>query len=223
MLLFQLEEQSLDVAARFVHGNGWGNANVEKQFCFFRRAAGSPCMSATNAAQIDNGFLAAVSSLSFPGTNPFEDRFHQCVHSANRVHLLAAFAKRGVHVNSGTRDSYPHGTEMLEDNVHVGWLPEDAHVGQNAVIHEVMSAKSVSAIFFALELSPLGLFNLARHCGNDDVALQANAGTLQGFHRLGVANQGSLHVVNAKAIQESLSHHSVRLVAQSCEEVFAPG
>src|SRR5437588_12135182 len=101
---------------------------------------------------------------------------------------------------------------MLEDDVHVGWFAQDAHVGQNAVIHQVMSAKSVSAKFFALELSPLGLFNLTRHCGNDDVALQANAGTLQSFHRVCVANEGSLHVVDAKAIQESLANDSCRFV-----------
>ena len=91
-------------------------------------------MAAANTAQIDKTLLAAVRRLPTPVVNPFHDRIHQFVHAADGVHLLAAFAKRGVDVDPGAGYAHPHGAEVLEDNVHIGGLAQNAHVRQNAVV-----------------------------------------------------------------------------------------
>ena len=88
------------------------------------------------------------------------------------------FTESGVDVDASTRNADPHGAEVFEHNMHVGRLAEDAHVGQHAVIDEVMRAASVAAIFLASEFSPLCLFDFAGDGCDDDVALQANARAL---------------------------------------------
>ena len=91
-------------------------------------------MSAADCAQVHDGFLAAVGGLLLPGGRPVQNRVKEFVHAADRVHLLAAFRERGVHINSGARDAHPHRAEVLENDMHVGGFAEDAHVGQNAVV-----------------------------------------------------------------------------------------
>ena len=50
MFLFQIEEDLLNVAASFAYWNGWGNANIEKQFGVFGRAARSTASTAATTA-----------------------------------------------------------------------------------------------------------------------------------------------------------------------------
>ena len=70
---------------------------------------------------------------------------------------------------------------MLQHELHVGGLPQDAHVRQNAVVHQIVSSGSVAAIFFALVLAPLRFFDLAAHRANDDVTSQTDSGSHQRF------------------------------------------
>ncbi len=93
---------------------------------------------------------------------------------------------------------------MFENDVHVGGLAENTHVGQHSVIHEIMRAVSIAAVFFALEFTPLRFFDFAGDGGNDDIAFQAHAGALQRFHGVGVADQRALHVVDAEAVDETV-------------------
>ncbi len=98
---------------------------------------------------------------------------------------------------------------MFENDVHVGGFAENAHVGQHAVIHQVVRAVSIAAIFLALEFTPLRFFDFAGDGGNDDIAFQSHARALQRFHGVGVADQRALHVVDAEAIDESVFDHGV--------------
>ena len=103
---------------------------------------------------------------------------------------------------------------------HVGRLTEDAHVGQDAVIHQVVRAVSIATIFFALEIAPLRFFDFARNGSDDHVALQPHTSALQGLHGMGVADQRAFHVVNAEAVDESVLYDRVRLVAETGEKIL---
>ena len=149
--------------------------------------------------------------------------FIEFVHAPDGVHLFAPFTERRVDVDAGAGDADPERSEMFEHNVHVGGLAENAHVGQDAVIDQIMGAVSVAAIFFALEISPLRFFDFAGDGGNNDVALQADARALQGFQGVRVADERAFHVVDAEAVDESVFDDGVRLVARSGEEVFGAG
>ncbi len=61
---------------------------------------------------------------------------------------------------------------MFENDLHVGGLAENAHVGQHAVVHQVVRAHSVAAVFSAMEFSPLRFFDFPCDRGDDDVAFQ---------------------------------------------------
>src|SRR5690242_1693310 len=138
-------------------------------------------MASSNAAEVHNGFFASIGGLLLPVLNPFHDGAHQLIHSANGIHFLASFAKRSVHVNSSAGDTNPERSKMLENDVSVGRFAEDAHVGQDAVIYQIVRAISVAAIFLALEVSPLRFFDFSCDGCNDHIAFETHTRTLQGL------------------------------------------
>jgi len=109
---------------------------------------------------------------------------------------------------------------MFEHNMCVGRLTEDAHIRQDAVIHQVVRAVSITTIFYALEIAPLRFFDFARNGSNDHVALQAHTSALQGLHGMGVADERAFHVVDAEAVDESVLYDRVRLVAWTGEKML---
>src|SRR6266852_1579120 len=223
MFLFETEEYLSNVAARFAHGNRWRYAHVEKQIGLFRCAAGSPGMAAADSAQIDDSLLASVGRFLLPRGGPLHDRLHQLMHPADGVHLFAAFAERGMHINTGARNAHPHRTKMLQHHAHVRRLTENADVGEHAVVYQVVRAAAVPAIFSALVLAPLRLFDFPGDARNDHVAFEFHAGALQRFDRLRVTNERTLHVVNTEAEDHSVFDHGMRLVTDSGEKFFAAG
>src|SRR5690242_9640445 len=112
-------------------------------------------MASTNTTKIYDCFFAAISCLLLPFGDPLHDGSHQLVHAADRVHFLAAFAKCGMNIDPGAGDAHPQRAEVFEHHVHIGRLAKNAHVWEDAVIHEVMSAEPIAAIFLSLELTPL--------------------------------------------------------------------
>src|SRR5262249_24816463 len=156
-----------------------------------------------------------------PSGRPLHDGVHQFMHAADRIHLFAAFAESGVYVDAGAGNADPHGTKMFEDNAEVGGLAENAHVGKYAMVNEIVSAEAIAAIFLALVLAPLRLFDFARYRSDDHVALEPDSCALQRFHGMGVTHQRALHVVDAQAINDAVLHNGMRFVADTCEEFFA--
>src|SRR4029077_13073766 len=215
------EEEALNVATRRGYGDGRRDAHVEEQIRFLGSAAGAPGVSTPDAAEIHDGLLAAMACLLLPSFNPLQDGRHEFDHAADGIHFFAAFAEGGVHINSGTRDAHPHGAEMFEYDTHVGGLAENTHVGQHAMIDEIVRAVSVTAVFFAFEFTPLRFFDFAGDGGDDDVAFQAHTGALERFHGVGVTDQRTLHVVDAEAVDKTVFDDSVRFVAEAGEKFFA--
>ena len=88
--------------------------------------------------------------------------------------------------------------------------------GSNAVVHHVVRAGSVAAIFFADKfVAPLRLFDFADDRGDQTSAIKLHAGALHGFHGLRVADECTLHVVNAEAVDHSIFQDGFRLVADA--------
>ena len=104
---------------------------------------------------------------------------------------------------------------MFQHYPHIRWLAKNAHIGQHTVIYKIMSPSSIAAIFFALEFTPLRLFDFSRNRCDDHVAPESDARALQRLDSVRVADQRALHVVNAEAINESISHDCIRLVTNT--------
>ena len=223
MLLFEAKEQLLNVATCFTHGDGWRDADIQEQVRLFRRAAGAPGMAAANPAQIHDRLLPTIGGFLFPDSDPVHDGIHQCIHATDGIHFFPAFAECGMHVDAGAGDAHPHGAEMLEHDVHVRGLTQDAHIRQDAVVDQIVGSEPVAAIFLAFKLAPLRLFDLARNRGDDYVPFELHSRAQQSLDRMRVANQGALHVVDAEAVDEAISYHRARLVAEAGQELFAAG
>ena len=112
---------------------------------------------------------------------------------------------------------------MLQHQLHVGGLAQDAHVGQDAVIHQIVRSRAVAAIFFALKFAPLRFLDLAANRAENDVALQLDPGFQQRFHRVHVAHQRAFHVVNAEAVDHAVFDDGVGLVADAGKEILVAG
>src|SRR5712664_992349 len=221
MLPFEIEENRLNVPACLAHGNRRRDAHVEKQIGFFRCAAGPPGVAATNSAQIDDGLLSAVGRLFLPVGRPLHNRLHQFMHTADRVHFFAAFTECRMHVNAGARNADPHRTEMLQHDVHFCRLAEDAHVREHTVIHQVVRAIAVATIFLALVLAPLRFLDFAGDGRYDHVALELHASAVQRPDRMRVTNECAFHVVDAKAVNDTLLNDGVWLVTDADKKFLA--
>src|SRR5260370_11535908 len=221
MLLFEIEENRLNVTTCFTHSNRRRDAHVEKQIGFFRRAASSPGVAAANPAQIDDSLLSAVGGLFLPRSSPLHDCLHQLMHAADGVHLFAAFAECGVHVNAGAGNAHPHRAEVLQHHVHVRGLAENAHVRHHAMIYKVGRAAAVASRFPALVLAPLRFLDFSRDRRDDYVALKLHTGALQPLDCLGVANQRAFHVVDAETVYDTVLDDGVRLVTDPREKFLA--
>src|SRR6266704_897834 len=113
---------------------------------------------------------------------------------------------------------------MTENQLQVGGFAENAHVGEHAVIYQMMRAYAVAAKFLAYEfVAPLRFFNFADHRGDENVAFQLDSCALESFHRLRVANQRALHVVNAESVDHAVLDDRLRLVADAGEKFLATG
>ena len=104
---------------------------------------------------------------------------------------------------------------MLEHHVHIRRLAEDAHVRENAVIHQVMSAEAIAAIFLPSELAPLRFFDFASDGGDDHIALEPHSRTHQRFHSMRVTDECTLHVVDAEAVNHAVFYDCARFVADA--------
>src|SRR5260370_15589781 len=104
--------------------------------------------------------------------------------------------------------------------MHVGGLAENAHVGQDSVIHEVVRAVSIAAVLFAFKFTPLRFFDFAGDGGNDDISPHAHSRALQRFHGVGIADKRSLHVVDAAAVDETVFDDGARLVSYAGKKFF---
>src|ERR1700758_1189062 len=102
---------------------------------------------------------------------------------------------------------------MLQHDMHVSGLAQNAHIGQHTMIDKVVRTTPVAAVFLAFEFSPLRLFDLTSNGGDNDVALQSNSGALQRLHGMRVADERALHVVNTEPVDEAVFYDSMRLVA----------
>src|SRR5262249_35635896 len=98
------------------------------------------------------------------------------------------------------RDLGPDETGVADLELEAGRLADDAHVGGDSVVHHIARADAGAAIGLAGEAVYLCLLDLADYAGDDDVALELDAGLLQHLDGDNVARKGRLHVDKTAAI-----------------------
>ena len=103
----------------------------------------------------------------------------------------------------------PEQTRVADLQLQAGGLADDAHIGHHAVVHQIARADAGAAILFAVEAADLGLFDLADHAGDDQIALELHAGFLQRRHRFDVAGKRRLHVDQAAAVDAVVVDHGL--------------
>ena len=91
------------------------------------------------------------------------------------------------------------------------------------MIHQVMSAEAIAAIFLPSELAPLRFFDFASDGGDDHIALEPHSRTHQRFHSMRVTDECALHVVDTETIDHAILHYGLRLVTDPGEKLLAAG
>src|SRR5260370_3014240 len=83
---------------------------------------------------------------------------------------------------------------------------------------EIVRAEAVAAIFLAFVLAPLRFLDFSGDRRDDYVTPELHAGALQRFNGLRITNERAFHVVDAKAVNDTVLNHGVRLVNNACKE-----
>jgi hypothetical protein len=104
---------------------------------------------------------------------------------------------------------------VREDELVLGGLAEDAHIGDAAVRNEIPRTGRITAVLGALRVTLLRLLDLACNGGDDDVPAQPYTRVLQHAHRLEVARDRALHVRDAESVDPPVALEALRLKARN--------
>src|SRR5581483_1912508 len=152
--------------------------HIKKQVGAVGGAAHAPGVSCLNATQVRYSPMTAIGSFLLPFGAPLHNCLQHVIHATNRSLLLASFAESGVHVHTFGGEAHPERPVVFEHKLHVGGFAKNAHVGQHAVVHQVMRSHPVASVLLACIFAPLGFLNLADNCGQHHVTFEPHAGTL---------------------------------------------
>src|SRR4029079_12542229 len=135
------------------------------------RARNTPAEAPLDRADVDDRLRAAVGVrlVLLPRRNPVENRLRHLVRAQDRVLAALPLAERRVDEVALDADAEPERAEVPEDDLALGRLSEQAHVGDTSVADEVPRARGIAAELRALCVEVLRLLDLAAHGGNEDV------------------------------------------------------
>src|SRR5262245_3999724 len=103
----------------------------------------------------------------------------------------------------------PNETRVTDLQMQARRLADDAHIGHDAVIHQVACANTRSAVGLAVEPADLRLFDLADDAGNNQIPFELDSGLLQRCYRFDVAWKRRFHVDQAAPIDPVLINNSL--------------
>src|SRR6266403_2815947 len=89
------------------------------------------------------------------------------------------------------------------------------------MIDEIVRTVAVAAIFLAFVLAPLRFLDFSGDRRDDYVTLELHAGALQRLNGLRIANEGAFHGVDAKAVNNTVLDHGMRLVTDAGKKLLA--
>src|SRR5579864_6363757 len=104
---FQIEEKRLGRATRPLHGHMRRHAQIEKQLGPLGSPADAPGLSATNAAEIGDALVPAISGFLLPAFYPFQYHAEHLVKSPDGVTLCSANRERRVDIHARNRNPHP--------------------------------------------------------------------------------------------------------------------
>src|SRR5215210_7490074 len=111
---------------------------------------------------------------------------------------------------------------MAEHDLLLGRLPENAHVGEAAVRHEVAGAGRVAPVLGALSVAVLGLLDLAAHRRHEHIPTQPDARVHDCPHRFDVARERALHVRDPEPVEPALPDERLRLEPRHVRKPWLP-
>src|ERR1700730_3889733 len=100
------------------------------------------------------------------------------MHPVESVLVFTPLRPCSVGVNTFCGDARPYRSTMLEHQFHIGWLTEDAHIRQYAVVGQIVRADAVAAILASGVFAPLRLLNLTGDGTDYQVTDEFNARAL---------------------------------------------
>ena len=135
MLLFQIEEDLLNVAARFVIGMVGGTRTSRNRSVFSGVRLARQACPPRIPPRFTIAFLPPYDAFFSQSVDPF--MIGAISSYILRMEFISsrAFAESRVNINAGAGDADPERPEMFKHNMCVGGLTENAHIRQDAVIH----------------------------------------------------------------------------------------
>src|SRR4029453_1204220 len=143
-------------------------------------------------------------------------------HPQDRVLVAQSFAERGVDEVPVRRDLQPERAEVAEDDLALGRLAKDAHVGDAAVGDEVARTRRIAAVLGALCVPELRLLDLTADGGYDDVAAEVDVLFQERPKRLDVAGERALHIRDPEPVEPPVPDERLRLEAGDGREPRLP-
>src|SRR5579859_1186315 len=173
MLFSQLKDKLFDGHAYFFERHRWGHAHIQENIRAVGSAADPPGMSAADATDIHDAWLAIVHGLLLPRSDPFINGRQNFFQAENRAVVLLAASERGMNIMTVRRNPHPHRSVMSKHELHVRRLAQNAHVRQHAVVDQIVRADAIAAILLADKfVAPLRFFDFAGDGGDGYVAFK---------------------------------------------------
>src|ERR687898_1255264 len=127
-----------------------------------RRPGDAPAEAALYRSDVGDAVDAVVAHLLLPARKPLEHRVEDASHPDDRVFTEAPRAERRMDERPACLETHPDRPEVREDDLVLGRLAEEAHVGHASVRHEVARAGRVAAVLRTLRIALLCLLDLSR-------------------------------------------------------------
>src|SRR5258706_12458788 len=162
MFSAQIENELFDRGPNFLERHRRRHAHIQKNVGAMWSPADTPWEPGANAADVHNAWLAVVSSFFLPRGNPVINGVEELFHAENGAVVLLSAGECRVNVVAARREPHPNGAVVAKYELHIRGLTENAHVRQDAVIQQMISAHAVTTKFLPNKfVSPLCLLGLA--------------------------------------------------------------
>ena len=168
-----------------------------------RRPRDAPAEAALDRADVDDRLRASVGvrGVVLPGRDPLANRGEHLVQAQDRVPVAPALAEGGVDELTVDADAQPERAEVAEDDLPLGRLAEQAHVGDASVRDEIPRPGGVAAVLRPDRVAVLRLLDLAADGGDQHVAAQPDTRVAQRPDGLDVARERALHVRDPEPVE----------------------
>src|SRR6266508_4187718 len=120
----------------FRHRHRWWDAEVDEEVGPMWCAGNAPGEATADRADVNDPLLPSIRRSLLPFRCELQHRVEHVTHSYDRILVPSTFAERGVDEWPAGRDPHPDRAIVAQDDLLLGRLAQDAHVGHCAVRRE---------------------------------------------------------------------------------------